>query len=87
MASTSIELTKKDGKKLIYELTPSAKVAFESHFKSGWRRRLIDEQLESDLWWFAHYLQSKKGDTTLELGEAYTDQFTDIELVVDSKNG
>ena len=49
-----IRVTKKDNKEVDYELTPAAKVAFESHFKVGWRKRLIDEQRESDLWWFAH---------------------------------
>jgi hypothetical protein len=49
-----IEITKKDGKKITYDLTPSVKVAFEAEFKTGWRKRLGELQLESDLWWFAH---------------------------------
>jgi hypothetical protein len=87
MASVQIKITKKDGKDLFYDLTPSAKVAFESHFQTGWRKRLIEEQKESDLWWFAHYLQMKKGDTSLEFNDAYIDQFAEIDLVFDSKNG
>ena len=72
MASIKIKLTKQDGKEISYELTPSAKVAFESHFKTGWRKRLLEEQKESDLWWFAHYLQLKKGDTNLDLVKMVT---------------
>lgn len=87
MATIQIKVTKKDGKEISYELTPSAKVAFESHFKTGWRKRLLEEQKESDLWWFAHYLQLKKGDTNLEFNDAYIDQFADIDIVFDSKNG
>lgn len=87
MATTCIEITKKDGKKLSYELTPSAKVAFESHFREGWRKRLIEQQMESDLWWFAHFLQTKKGETNLDFGPDYIDQFSDVDLVIDSKNG
>ncbi len=42
-----IEITKKDGKKVTYELTPSVKVGFEAEFKTGWRKRLGELQLES----------------------------------------
>lgn len=88
MASTKIKLVKKDGKELLYDLTPSAKVAFEAQHQVGWRRRIIDEQRETDLWWFAHYLQKQVGDTQIaELNTEWLNQFSDIDLVVDTKNG
>ena len=40
-----IEIVKKDGKKVTYDLTPSVKVAFEAEFKTGWRKRLGELQL------------------------------------------
>ena len=58
-----IEIVKKDGKKLTYDLTPSAKVAFEAEFKTGWRKRLGELQMESDLWWFAWRLEKDAGKT------------------------
>jgi len=88
MATTKIKLVKKDGKELLYDLTPSAKVAFEAQHQVGWRRRIIDEQRETDLWWFAHFLQKQVGDTTIaELNTEWLNQFSDIDLVVDTKNG
>ena len=64
-----IEITKKDGKTVAYELTPSVKVAFEAEFKTGWRKRLGELQLESDLWWFAHALEKAAGKTDKDFGE------------------
>lgn len=82
-----IEITKKDGKKVSYELTPSAKVAFEAEFKVGWRKRLIDMQMESDLWWFAWRLEKNAGKTDLIFGDDYINQFQDVDLVYEPKNG
>ena len=87
MATQQIKVVKKDGKEALYDLTPYAKVAFESHFKMGWRKRLLDEQRDSDLWWFAHYLITAKGETTLPLDDAFLDQYKDVEFVLDLKNG
>jgi len=87
MASQLIRVTKKDGKEVSYELTPAAKVAFESHHKTGWRKRLIEEQMDTDLWWFAHFLIKAKGETTLEMGDEFLSQYSDVEFVIDSKNG
>jgi len=87
MATQLIRVTKKDGKEVNYELTPAAKVAFESHFKTGWRKRLIEEQRESDLWWFAHYLITAKGETTASLDDDFLGQYKDVDFVIDSKNG
>jgi hypothetical protein len=87
MAAQLIKVTKKDGKEVSYELTPAAKVAFESYFKIGWRKRLIDEQRDSDLWWFAHYLMKAKGETTGELDNDFLNQYKDVEFLIDSKNG
>jgi hypothetical protein len=87
MATQLIKVTKKDGKEVNYELTPAAKVAFESHFQTGWRKRLIDEFRESDLWWFAHYLMTSKGETTAALDDDFLNQYKDIDFIFDSKNG
>ena len=82
-----IEITKKDGKKITYDLTPSVKVAFEAEFKTGWRKRLGELQLESDLWWFAHALEKAAGKTDLAFGDDYINQFIDVDLLYESKNG
>mgnify|MGYP006275589255 CR=1 FL=1 len=82
-----IEITKKDGKKVTLELTPSVKVAFEAEFKTGWRKRLGELQMESDLWWFAWKLEKDAGKTTLDFGNEYIDQYTDVDLIYNSKNG
>lgn len=82
-----IKITKKDGQELIYDLTPSVRVAFESHFKAGWRKRLVEFQMDSDLWYLAWLCESKAGKTTSEFGDAYIDQFEDIDIILDAKNG
>ena len=82
-----IEIVKKDGKKLTYDLTPSVKVAFESEFKTGWRKRLGELQMESDLWWFAWRLEKDAGKTEMLFGDEYINQYTDVDLVYDPKNG
>jgi len=82
-----IEIVKKDGNKITYDLTPSAKVAFEAEFKTGWRKRLGDLQMESDLWWFANRLEKDAGKTDLPLGDEYINQYADVDLIYDSKNG
>ncbi len=87
MAITKIHIVKKDDKELVYELTPSAKVAFESKHQIGWRKRILDEYRDSDLWWFAWFLQKAKGETTLDFGDEYVDQYRDVYISNDSKNG
>jgi hypothetical protein len=82
-----IEITKKDGKKVTYELTPSVKVAFEAEFKTGWRKRLSEQQLESDLWWFAYALEKAAGKTDKEYGDEYINQYRDVDLLYEAKNG
>ena len=82
-----IEITKKDGKTVAYELTPSVKVAFEAEFKTGWRKRLGELQLESDLWWFAYALEKAAGKTDKEYGDEYINQYADVDLLYETKNG
>jgi hypothetical protein len=81
-----IAVIKKDGKRTNYDLTPSAKCAFEDHFQTGFLKRLRDEQRESDLWWLAFFLAKKKGEASGEI-EAWIDQFDDVDLVTDAPNG
>jgi len=82
-----IEITKKDGKKIAYDLTPSVKVAFEAEFKTGWRKRLGELQMESDLWWLAWKLEKDLGKTELAFGDDYINQFVDVDLLYEAKNG
>ena len=87
MATQLIKVTKKDGKEVNYELTPAAKVAFESHFKTGWRKRLGELQMESDLWWLAWRLEKDLGKTERAFGDDYINQFIDVDLLYEAKNG
>ena len=82
-----IEITKKDGKKITYDLTPSVKVAFEAEFKTGLRKRLGELQMESDLWWLAWRLEKDLGKTELAFGDDYINQFIDVDLLYEAKNG
>ena len=76
-----IEITKKDGKKI------TVKVAFEAEFKTGWRKRLGELQMESDLWWLAWRLEKDLGKTELAFGDDYINQFIDVDLLYEAKNG
>jgi hypothetical protein len=62
-------------------------VAFEAEFKTGWRKRLGELQMESDLWWFAWRLEKDAGKTDLAFGDDYINQYSDVDLIYDSKNG
>jgi len=50
-------------------------------------KRLSDLQMESDLWWFAWRLEKDAGKTDLAFGDDYINQFLDVDLVYDPKNG
>lgn len=82
-----IELTKKDGKTVTYDLTPSVKVAFEAEHKTGWRKRLGELQLDSDLFWLAWKLEKDAGKTDLTFDDNWLNQFIDVELLYEPKNG
>jgi hypothetical protein len=82
-----IEITKKDGKTITYDLTPSVKVAFEAEFKTGWRKRLAEQQMESDLWWLAWNLEKAASKTDLAYGDDYINQYVDVDLLFEPKNG
>jgi hypothetical protein len=43
--------------------------------------------MDSDLWYLAWLCESKAGKTTTEFGDAYIDQFEDIDIILDAKNG
>ena len=82
-----IKVTKKDGSEVFYDLTVSARVAFESHYEQGWRKRLIELQKETDLWHLVWFIAKSKGQTTLEFNDEFIDQYDDIDLILDAKNG
>lgn len=82
-----IKIVKKDGTEALYDLTASARVAFESHYQQGWRKRLVEQQMERDLWHLAYFLVKAKGQTNLEFGDEFIDQFDDIDIILDGKNG
>jgi len=87
MATLKVEITEKNGKTKEYEITTSARVAFESAHQTAWHTRIVEEQRESDLWWFAHYLSKKAGEHSLPLDDSYLDKYDGIRLVYDEKNG
>ena len=82
-----IKIVKKDGSSALYDLTASARVAFEAHYQQGWRKRLVEQQMERDLWHLAWFLVKAKGQTNLELGDEFIDQYDDIDIILDAKNG
>jgi hypothetical protein len=43
--------------------------------------------MESDLWWFAWRLEKDLGKTELLYGDDYINQYVDVDLLYDSKNG
>ena len=82
-----IEITKKDGKKITYDLTPSSlKLSLKGYF-DRWRKRLGELQMESDLWWLAWRLEKDLGKTELAFGDDYINQFIDVDLLYEAKNG
>jgi len=83
----AIKIDLKEGKSHTLDITPAARCAFESEFKTGFIKRLREEERESDIYWLAHNLMNKKGLTQLEFGDGWLDTVIECELVVDSPNG
>jgi len=54
---------------------------------TGWRKRLGELQMESDLWWLAWRLEKDLGKTELAFGDDYINQFIDVDLLYEAKNG
>ena len=82
-----LEITTKDEKKTILEVTPAVECAFEVEFKGGFYKLLRDNARQSDLYWIAHQCMKRKGLTQLENGDAFLETLKEVDIVTDSPNG
>ena len=81
-----IKLKTIDDVEKIYQVTPSAEVAFEREMKGGFHKIFRDEEKNEHLYWLLHRCVKDSGDTTLGFDE-WLKSVKAVEVLGDNPNG
>ena len=75
-----LKVTRADGSKNEYEITPVIEYAFEQHAKKGFHKALLEDQKQSDIYWLVWEAIRRSGETVKPYGEAFIETLVNVEV-------
>jgi len=76
-----LKITKNDGNVQEYEITPVIEYSFEQHFKKGFHKSLIEDQLQSSVYWLCWEAIRRSGETVKPFGEDFISTLKLVEIL------
>jgi hypothetical protein len=78
-----LRITRASGEVVTHPITPAIEYAFEQSKKKGFAKALIEDQLQSDIFWIAWEAIRRSGETVPVFGAAFVDTLTKVEVLDD----
>jgi hypothetical protein len=76
-----LKVTRTDNAVQEYEITPVIEWAFEQHFKKGFHKSLIEDQLQSSVYWLCWEAIRRSGETVKPFGEDFISILKSVEVL------
>jgi hypothetical protein len=76
-----LKVTRADGQIQELEITPVIEYAFEQHFKKGFHKCLIEDQMQSSIYWVCWEAIRRSGETVKPFGEQFIETLKSVEVL------
>ena len=78
-----LRITRASGDTTTHAITPAIEYAFEQNKKKGFAKALMEDQMQSDIFWIAWEAIRRSGETVPVFGTAFVDTLTKVEVLDD----
>ena len=79
----TLRITRASGEVNDYQITPAIEYAFELTHKKGFAKSLIEDQMQSHIFWCAWEAIRRSGETVPTFGVPFVDTLTKVEVLDD----
>lgn len=76
-----LKVTKTDKSIAEYEITPLLEYSFEQHFKKGFHKALLEDQMQSSIYWLCWEAIRRSGETVPPFGEKFLETIAGVEVL------
>lgn len=78
-----LKVTRTDGSVNEFAITPLIQYAFEVYKKKGFHKAIMDDQLQSDIYWLCWECIRRSGETVKPFGESFVETLANVEILED----
>ena len=78
-----LKVTRTDGSVGEYDITPLIQYAFEQHKKKGFHKAIMDDQMQSDIYWLCWECIRRSGESVKPFGESFVETLANVEILED----
>jgi hypothetical protein len=76
-----LKVTRIDSGVQEYEITPVIEYSFEQHFKKGFHKSLLEDQMQSSIYWLCWEAIRRSGETVKPFGEDFISTLKAVEVL------
>jgi hypothetical protein len=76
-----LKVTRADGQKNEYEITPVLEYSYEQHFKKGFHKSFIEDAMQSSVYWLCWEAIRRSGETVKPFGEEFIETLKLVEVL------
>ena len=76
-----LKITRTDGSVLEGDITPAVEYAFEMYAKMGFHKAFRDEEKQSHVYWLAHEITRRSGETVKPFGLEFIETLQSVEVL------
>ena len=76
-----LKVTRADNSIEEFEITPVIEYSFEQHFKKGFHKSLIEDQMQSSVYWLCWEAIRRSGQTVKPFGEEFLLTIKGVEVL------
>lgn len=78
-----LKVTRTDGSVNEFAITPLIQYAFEVYKKKGFHKAIMDDQLQSDIYWLCWECIRRSGESVKPFGESFVETLANVEILED----
>jgi len=76
-----LKVTRADNAVQEFEITPVIEYSFEQHFKKGFHKSLIEDAMQSSVYWLCWEAIRRSGETVPPFGEKFLESIKGVEVL------
>jgi hypothetical protein len=76
-----LKVTRADGQVQEFEITPVIEYSFEQHFKKGFHKCLIEDGMQSHVYWLCWEAIRRSGESVKPFSEAFLETVKGVEVL------
>ena len=76
-----LKIVRTDGSVIEGEITPAVEYAFEQYAKMGFHKAFRDQELQSHVYWLAHEITRRTGETVKPFGVEFIETLKSVDVL------